>query len=214
MSNKSDSKVENSLIFCIDNSGSMNSSFEVKGKVNLKHGLTEEEYNTLKQFIEPGDEEQIWYGQKKDSTWVSRKQCVLAAIETQLEEIKKQHPQRKVGIVTFNNEVCIYGDAVNPPEIITGDKLFKKNVKLYLNIFFIKYKEIEDIIKTKCEEKIKNSIEYSCDGILKQFCNIESKGQTALGPALLSSYNLIKNVRILTEKLIIYNFIYNFYLIN
>lgn len=39
---------QTSLIFCIDNSGSMSSSTEVKGKINLKHGMTPEEYEMLK----------------------------------------------------------------------------------------------------------------------------------------------------------------------
>lgn len=44
------------IIFCIDNSGSMSSSTQIQGKVNLKHGLSKEEYNMLKQFLEPGAE--------------------------------------------------------------------------------------------------------------------------------------------------------------
>ena len=44
------------MVFCIDNSGSMSSTSEVKGKINFKHGLSQEEYDMLKQFIEPGDE--------------------------------------------------------------------------------------------------------------------------------------------------------------
>jgi hypothetical protein len=34
----------------------MSTTTEVKGKVNLKHGFSAEEYEMLKQFIEPGDE--------------------------------------------------------------------------------------------------------------------------------------------------------------
>jgi hypothetical protein len=30
---------------------------------------------------------------------------------------------RKVGVVTFNNEVCLIGDGTKNPQIITGDKL-------------------------------------------------------------------------------------------
>ena len=32
--------------------------------------------------------------------------------------------KRKVGVVTFNNEVAVLGDGSKPIEIITGDKLF------------------------------------------------------------------------------------------
>lgn len=34
----------------------MSTTSEVKGKKNLKHGLSAEEYEMLKQFIEPGAE--------------------------------------------------------------------------------------------------------------------------------------------------------------
>jgi hypothetical protein len=60
----------------------MSTTTEVAGKVNLKHGLSQEEYEMLKQFIEPGDEHQFLPGQKKNVTHVTRKQCVLAAIES------------------------------------------------------------------------------------------------------------------------------------
>lgn len=62
-----------SLIFCIDVSGSMSVTTEVKGKINLKHGLTKEELDMLKQFMEPGAENQQYYpGQKQNTTYVSR----------------------------------------------------------------------------------------------------------------------------------------------
>ena len=128
---------EKSIVFCIDNSGSMNSSLEIEGKVELKHGLTEDELNSLKQFIDPGDEEQIWYNDKKNTTWVSRRQCVLAAIESQINDLKNNNPKKKVGIVTFNNEVIIIGDGTEDPEIITGDKLYKKTVNFIFNLIII-----------------------------------------------------------------------------
>lgn len=53
---KQDVNVDQTVIFCIDNSGSMSSTSEIKGKVNFKHGISAEEYEMLKQFIEPGDE--------------------------------------------------------------------------------------------------------------------------------------------------------------
>lgn len=46
---------DSTMIFCIDISGSMNSTSEVTGKVDLKFGLSQEEIDMLKQFMEPGD---------------------------------------------------------------------------------------------------------------------------------------------------------------
>lgn len=33
-------------------------------------------------------------------------------------------PQRKIGLVTFNGEVTVIGDATQAPQTIAGDKLF------------------------------------------------------------------------------------------
>lgn len=43
------------MIFCIDASGSMNTTTEIEGKVELKFGISQEEIEMLKQFMEPGD---------------------------------------------------------------------------------------------------------------------------------------------------------------
>ena len=43
------------MIFCIDISGSMNTTSEIAGKTDLKFGMTQEEIDMLKQFMEPGD---------------------------------------------------------------------------------------------------------------------------------------------------------------
>ncbi len=46
---------DSTIIFCIDISGSMNTTSEIAGKVELKFGLSKEEIEMLKQFMEPGD---------------------------------------------------------------------------------------------------------------------------------------------------------------
>lgn len=57
-------------------------------------------------------------------TYVSRLQCVQAAIDQQLTEMSQGAPNRKVGIVTFNGEVTVIGDGTVAPQTIAGDKLF------------------------------------------------------------------------------------------
>ena len=107
----------------------MNSTQEVLGKVELKHGVSQAEIEMLRQFMEPGDEAQLNFipGQSRSVTYVSRKQCVMAAIEEQLMNIKTLQPNKKVGLVTFNNEVVVYGDCKKGPVHIVGDKLGKYN---------------------------------------------------------------------------------------
>ncbi len=70
----------------------------------------------------------MWPGYQ-NKTFVTRKQCVIAAIEKQLQELKKQYPQRKIGLVLFNNDVFVVGDGCNNNNsfIITGDKLNKED---------------------------------------------------------------------------------------
>lgn len=94
------------MVFCIDVSGSMNTTTEIEGKVDLKFGMSQQEIDMLKQFMQPGDEAQFnWFpgNQHQNKTFISRKQCILSAIESQLQEIKKNDPLKRVGFVTFNN---------------------------------------------------------------------------------------------------------------
>lgn len=43
-------------------------------------------------------------------TYVSRIQCVQAAVETQVQEMAAGAGKRKVGLVTFNGDVTVIGD--------------------------------------------------------------------------------------------------------
>ena len=66
----------------------MNTTSEIEGKVDLKYGMSQEEIEMLKQFMEPGDEAQFNFlpgNQNKNKTFISRKQCILSAIENQLQ---------------------------------------------------------------------------------------------------------------------------------
>ena len=79
---------DQTMIFCVDLSGSMNSTSEIAGKVDLKFGMSQQEIEMLKQFMEPGDEAQFNFlpgAHNKNKTFISRKQCVLSAIESQIQ---------------------------------------------------------------------------------------------------------------------------------
>lgn len=80
----------------------------------------------LKTFMEPGDEAQFNFlpgNQNKNKTFVSRKQCVFSAIESQLKELKKVDPHKKIGFISFNSEITVLGDDKAPTVNIVGDKL-------------------------------------------------------------------------------------------
>lgn len=59
----------------------------------------------------------------RNKTYVSRIQCVKSAIDSQVNDMANGAEQRKVGIVTFNNEVQVIGDGTQEAQLITGDKL-------------------------------------------------------------------------------------------
>lgn len=46
-----------------------------------------------------------------------------SALEQQISEVQKEFPNRKIGLVTFNSEVTLYGDGSSEPVTLVGDKL-------------------------------------------------------------------------------------------
>lgn len=54
-------------------------------------------------------------------------QCVLSAIESQINEIKKVDPYKKVGFILFNNEVLVLGDGKTENVSLVGDRLNNSN---------------------------------------------------------------------------------------
>ena len=46
-----------------------------------------------------------------------------AAVDHQLGDFAKSQPNTKISLVTFNNEVTIFGDGKNDTVTVTGDKL-------------------------------------------------------------------------------------------
>ena len=81
---------------------------------------------------------------------------------------------RKLGIVSFNNEVSVIGDGSQDPQKITGDKLFDYD---YL---------IENGVK-QGELRMKQTIQESKKKLSDQLMSMEETGPTALGPAVATS---------------------------
>lgn len=48
-------------------------------------------------------------------TYVSRMQCLQAAIDQQIQDMTNGASDRKIGLVSFNNEVSVVGDGSNDP---------------------------------------------------------------------------------------------------
>lgn len=42
-----------------------------------------------------------------------------------MEDLAENQPNKKIGLIIFNNEVTIYGSGFAEPVVITGDKLYR-----------------------------------------------------------------------------------------
>jgi hypothetical protein len=104
---------EISVVFCVDISGSMCVTKPVSGKFKIKGDKTSDLMKELMKFSDGSD--QFLEDEGKNQTYVSRMQCMKAAIDTQIKDMEKACPERKVGLVTFNNDVTIYGDGIIDP---------------------------------------------------------------------------------------------------
>lgn len=160
------------IIFCIDISGSMCVTQPVSGKVGLKTSKLSE----LKKQFGPQEGPQFCPRERKNVTYVSRLECVQAAIESHLSEMQKGTPNKRIGIVTFNSEVSVIGDGFSDIKL-TGDKL-------------LDYGKILNSVENKFAEIMARPVSVTKEQLCKRLLSLEENGPTALGPALLASVAL------------------------
>ena len=92
----------------------------IEGKHKIK-GDRKQQMQGL--MVHSDGSDQYFNASDKNKTYVSRMQCLKAAIQSQIEDMAKNADKRKVGVITFNNEVTVIGDGSKPGQVITGDKL-------------------------------------------------------------------------------------------
>lgn len=166
------SNKETNIIFVLDMSGSMCSTTEVVGKHKFKG-------NQNNKNVDLGNDrraDQYLPNERRDITYVSRLQCVQAAVAHQIDILFKEHPNSKVGLVFFNNEVTIIGDGFGQPVVVTGDKL----------------EDYEGLLEEGVKYQISNPISKSKDALLKKLYAVEETGATALGPAFMIALGMVK----------------------
>jgi hypothetical protein len=159
---------DTTIMFCIDVSGSMCITQPVQGKLELKYSKVKKMQDLMK-FS--GGSHQYISGESRGTTYISRMQCVQTAIEGQLKELALGAPKRKVGIVTFNNEVTLIRDRHLPPKIYAGDKLND-------------YEGLIEAAQNDAGTYMTKVVEEAKADLIKKLEQIEESGQTALGPAL------------------------------
>ncbi|VDI13939.1 Hypothetical predicted protein [Mytilus galloprovincialis] len=145
---------ESLVIFCIDISGSMCVTTEVPGRLDW---MKKSWRNTGR------------YDVCRDVTQVSRLQAAQAAVDHQLEEMIKEHPNRRVALIAFSSEVIVVGDGSQRQIRVRG--------KTQLN-------NQDQLIKIGKDLKIPAAIKDTRKQLGKEVWSLEEDGWTALGPAL------------------------------
>ena len=150
-------------------------------------------------------------------------QSVQAAVDHQLGEFAKSQPNTKISLVTFNNEVTVFGDGKNDAVIVTGDKLNHNDAlvkvgteaslpasiketreslssKLFrynAHSFHIMIKLLASNTHCYCLSMLQYVIVESCSVYFYcklLFYSLEESGSTALGPALITSIAMAARV--------------------
>lgn len=88
--------------------------------------------------------------------------------------MSKHADKRKVGVVTFNNEVTVIGDGSKASQVITGDKLFD-------------FEYLQNNGKTQAGTHLQQCVGESAKTLSDKIMAIEETGPTAMGPAVLTS---------------------------
>eukprot|EP01124_Arcella_intermedia_P015186 TRINITY_DN216_c1_g3_i2.p1 TRINITY_DN216_c1_g3~~TRINITY_DN216_c1_g3_i2.p1 ORF type:complete len:826 (-),score=201.52 TRINITY_DN216_c1_g3_i2:1472-3949(-) len=178
--NKSASSAEKLVIFCIDISGSMCVTTEIPGNVKLR-GATASNSNIA---LVANDNPQQWLpNQSRNVTYVSRLQCVQAAIAAQIDRFAANLPRTRIGLVVFSNDVTILGDGKKTCQIITGDKLNNFEELMAIGAKFVGN---EGPIGIDCISETKKVLE-------KKVFELVEGGSTALGPAVSAAVGMALN---------------------
>eukprot|EP00347_Sterkiella_histriomuscorum_P012379 403368807 len=162
-----------SVIFCIDISGSMCVTQKIVGK----HSIKGDKSVALKDLMKFSDGSDQRLEGEANVTYISRLQCVQAAIDAQLTEMSQGAPNRKVGLVTFNGEVTLIGDATKAPQTIAGDKLFDYDFLVNNGL-------------TEGSSRLQNTISETREKLQHALMSVEETGPTALGPALVTAISM------------------------
>jgi len=212
---------DTSLIFCFDISGSMDEKYDVEKDIydkvkeclvsmssnkeindNLISEMLSKDNNISKKpkkkFIvdeldEDDDDSRSYnsfnsnsnsgyderYFSEKYGYKISRLEMIKFSIYSMINKLLNESPNVKVGLVTFETSVVVYGDCLEKEK---------------------KIKEVNDKnrIESLGEEfsyLISNPISKSSNSILSKLFSIKSLGCTALGPGIVTSLSLLKDVK-------------------
>lgn len=158
-------KIDNNttILYCFDISGSMSSMYMVDRQTYLK----------IKNVPDIIDKNKKYFR-------VNRLDCIKSAIYEGVNIIKEKNPNTKVGLISFNSEINIYGDTINQPLTISKPEILDNY-------------DLLSEIGQKNSDKINCSINESYDSLMKQLNKIEANDCTAIGPSILIAINMLRN---------------------
>lgn len=174
-------------IFVIDISGSMSTTTEVPAGFGLFQlqtgpgagGKDDDEEAAIALARQYGSLHQ----QANQSRYVSRLECVKAAVAIQLTELSRAHPNRRVMLITFSDRVIIHGDASKKfsKTVVMGDKLERM--------------ETLEKIGNEIELEALSDVESSKENLRMTTIQQKAEGSTALGPALVIALAAAKKIK-------------------
>lgn len=98
------------------------------------------------------------------------------AVAAQISKMAEDNPNRKIGLVVFDNEIEVIGDGIEKSQTITNaDNMLMDYAKLLANG------------QTQAGERLNKTIGETKESLLARVAQIHTKGTTALGPAILTS---------------------------
>lgn len=163
-------------IFVVDISGSMIATTEIPagfGLFQLQIEKKQDEDEALARELASQYNHQYIQSESRNARYISRMECVQAAVTIQLAELQRAHPDRKILLITFNSDVTIHGDADSkfPAQVISGAKLDDSSVLEKLGSGL-------DIDKLRTVNDAKSDLST-------RILQLNARTGTALGPALV-----------------------------
>lgn len=163
-------------VFVVDTSGSMNVTTEIPagfGLFQLQIPKKDDADEDLAREMARQYNNQYMRSEARNARYISRMECMQAAVTIQLQEIARAHPDRKILLITFNNDVTVHGDASAKfnKQIVAGAKLNQQD----------KLESIGAGISIDGLASVSKAKKDLGDKILE----LQANGATALGPALV-----------------------------
>jgi len=111
------------------------------------------------------------------SAYLTRIKLVSEAVLKQVEQMKISHPNRKIGIVTFEDYVRLYGDRTNP---------------IMANVDINNYDKLLEFSSSLSSDILTKPLKDTFQSVTNTIKSLQPMSCTALGPGLLCSLGMVQ----------------------